>query len=413
MRPHRRGESGWLIISAVVFVSILLLGVLLASTLPPIVDPLMRDAPTDETIVLIAYLYDREGVLNNARDRLALLGEKGSDQVVDDLASNYPKTHPDQPREAQSLGRLAKDLGLSKPAGRPSGQGSKDDLGWLGTTLLVVFLLLMVGSFMASVTRGRWSTAFAGLGQGARRLRPPAEPIDDSMGRASAPPAEPIEEPTPARWLEAPKQWWSRLTSSRQSARRRERSMTARRPASYEADIEPSPRPWGVEPPPEPVAEPGRLLLSFQSTYRAGQDPYQEVYPILEDQTAVLIGACGLSPGLASDPSRPERYHTMVVWLHDYRNPHVLRNTVLVSRGLYYDRPQDLEDWLNSQPIQAALPAEPGRSMTLEGAALRARVSVLEVETEPMSNPSGPIAWLVLRFDITLKQPTPRVSAGI
>ncbi len=430
MRPHRRGGNGWLILSAVGFVSVILLGVLLASVLPPIIDPLLRDAPADETIVLIAYLYDREGVLNNARDRLAVLGDKGSDQTVADLAANYPRQYPDRAREAQSVSRLSKDLNVSRPAGaRPAGQSGKDDLSWLGWVLLGLFLLVMLGSFVASVSRGRLNTALAGLGGGTgKETRASSRAtFNGPMSGPASRPMETAESDEPeldgaahesgiGRWLEMPGQWWAKLTSAGRPAggQRREQRAAQRRPVFYDDAEQDLARPWDAPPQPEAAApEPGKLLLSFQSSYRMGQDAYHEVYPILESDTAVLIGACGLSPGLGLDPERPEKYHAMTVWLHDYRNPHVLRNTVLVSRGLYYERPQVLEDWLNTQPIQMVLPAEPGRSMTLEGAALRARVSVQEVETEPISNPNGSIAWLVLRFDITLKRASPSRPAEL
>jgi len=399
----------------------MLVGIFLSFNVPQIIDPLLKEAPTQEYIIIVAYMYDREGVLQNARDRLGKLGDKGSDKAILNFSATYAKNYPEKVREAQSLSRLAKDLEISRPpAGGEPTAGGGFPWGWV---ILGTLVLGMAAIFFTSVANGRFKSFVNTMkGRSTTSSRPrsgygrrtsgqgPVETIipDETDGAEDSFPAEPTSDnPVTKLVQEVRRVAQSNILRIGQITGRSSQDTSGVPIASY-GDEREAPD-WAAdikEDSPEISSDAGRLLQSIQAHYVTGQDVYREIYPILEERSAVMIGACGLSPGFALDPNHADDYHAIVVWLHDYRTPHSVRNAVLLSRGLCYGaRPAELEHWLRSQRIQSILPAEAGRSATLDAAALRARLTVLQVETYPPNDPSGGIATLEVRLDISQKGP--------
>jgi hypothetical protein len=430
MRQYRRNRGrGWLIVAGVLFILAVVVGIFLSVTIPQILDPLQKDAPTHEYIILVAYLYDREGLMQNVQERLGKLGDKGSDKAVSALAISYPKNNPDKPREIQSLGQLAKGLEISRPAsgGEPASGGGFPG----GLVALVLIIMVMLAIFIVSVASGRLQPIIASIqgrsspGASSRSgyIRRPYRtgPVETTMHEPEVEEAEDadITEPEPkngiAGLIQQSQRLLRKLNEQASTFTRRSRLTTSGVPVTSYGDELEAPE-WAEETGEGESTTPddvGRLLQSIQMSYVAGQDVYHEVYPLLEQRTGVMIGTCGLSPGFALEPNHPDDYHAMVVWLHDYRTPHRLYNAVFLSRGLCYGaRPPELEHWLRTQHIQTVLPAEAGRSMSLDAATLRARVAVLQVETYPPNNPSGGISTLELRFDISQKGVRPRRRIG-
>jgi hypothetical protein len=438
VRSYRRDQgSGWLILACVIFGLTLLIGFFIGKNGPSFLDPLLKDTPTQEYVILVAYMYDREGVLLSARDRLSKLGDKGSDKAIASLVVTYPKNNPEYTREAQSLGRLAKDLevsGLATSGSESSGGGLPWGV-WIVLFLLVAGLIFVFAYSLFGNRIREYIPGFKSRPASATRRRiipgqrqrydgsPESTPFDAESIETSLEDEE-EEEPGPlaqrfAAIMQYPRRLLSPWLGSDFGGGRSDRRVVSGVPLGVQevdvyGDDNEGPE-WVDDTPadsgPLSHSDSGRLLQSIQSSYVSGQDVYQEVFPLIEPRSGVLVGSCGLSPGFALDPNHPDDFHALVIWLHDYRSPQTVRNAAILSRGLCYgSRPAELEHWLRTQRIQGILPAEAGRSVTLEGVALRGRVTVLQVDTYPPNNPSGGIATITVRFDINQKGARPVVE---
>jgi len=361
----------------------LVLGLLFQWTRAQAVGP---SIPQDEYVVIVSSLYQSESNLALARERLARLSQVDFAKLVGKQADTYA-TSPKLAREARNLRNLANDLAAGKPVttvqpgetGRPAGtaSGGQKEQGnggqWWITAILAALLIAGVSPFVVRITGPMLRPAWSAARRSAKGMS-----LDLPKPVAQREPSQP-----PAQRAGGLLEGISRMVSGRPGG----------------ASARPGAR--------GPSAGP------FLCSYRFGQDPYQEIHTISGGGSDELLGACGVNANLKFDGEGPPRYYAFTVWIHDHRGTAQLKSVAVVTRQAYADQPATLREWLGMQVFERMLPAVRGATAILETPGLRARVGLLQVEYEALSDGSAYIKRLDLKFDIAMKstpQPHPVVD---
>ncbi|MBI4320815.1 MAG: hypothetical protein HY675_20170 [Chloroflexi bacterium] len=338
----------------------------------------------DDYFVMVSALFERERSLANAQDRLAVLGRSDIARATLSLSETYPRSHPEAQVEARSLRQLANALnGVAATgtdgratSGSPTDSGSNGIWFWLGVALVLICLLGFGGPLIlrfAAASRGRLTARGLG-GTGSSRV--------SRVRRETARPI-PFTRRTPGRVLSS-----------------EVRSDGANQQPSDGIDST-----VGLK---RGIA----LGLQFESRYQFGEEPYDEVHPIVDGYTGDLIGACGTSAVLKLNDTPHPRYFAFSVWAHDYVSDEPLKNVVIVSRWAQANAPPELVSWAGNGVIDQVLPVGQGLQFTLETYALRVEVMVdsFRFGTDAESPRDSYFTNLVISFHVSIKrnrQPPP------
>lgn len=346
----------------------------------PFVGSAPRLATTNDYVAVVAQLYARDHNLSLARERLALFGSPAD--LVSRAASD---SHPRQNADVAAIQTLNQDLSgsgasASIAASSVKAQGSSS---WTGP-LIAFILAFVLGAIVLLRTAG---LPLPSLRLPTRPTRP--TPTDGTFARPAAPPTAPVAV-APARRapraavLAEPEVELAPVVAPAAPARRTEVARPAARP------------------------RPRARLLTFESSYRLGDDPYDEIHPIIDPVSGALIAACGLNASLKIErgtDNAPSGYYAFAAWMQDYVNGETLNAVGLVTGGALQTDRASVESWVERGQIDSVVVADPGTTTELLASDLRAKVSVVEagvVETEA----GAYFDSLTIRFEVVPSAPT-------
>ncbi len=341
-------------------------------------------------VAVVAQLFERDHNALLAQDRLAVFGSP-SDLVQQALqaARDGQVTSAD---DRSALEVLAQALGAAPSAGpvatNPSAPpATSGDAGghasWVGP-LIAFVLALALGAAVLLRT--------AGL----------------SMSLAQLPRVS-----LPNLTVAVPTTRWPRVSSRPTTATGSRRESFAERSESGATtdldldDVVPSPAPisgrgarGGAAPPRVGAVARPRRPTTFESSYRLGDDPFDEVYPITDPTTGALVAACGLSAVLKLDPLTTGHYCAFSAWLHDYVGGDDLHAAGLVAPGALDVARGQIERWVRGGQIDTILSLERGATARIGAARLAATVTVVDVQFGRDASPESYVTQLTVRYEI-------------
>lgn len=139
----------------------------------------------------------------------------------------------------------------------------------------------------------------------------------------------------------------------------------------------------------------------FQSSYRLGDDPFDEIHPITDPATGSLIAACGLSAALKLDSLHTSRYFAFTAWLQDYVDHEELHAAGLVAPGALERSRAQIEGWVRGGQIDTVRPLERGMSIPIGTNDLVATITVVNVEYgHEAAQPDSYVSQLTVRFEV-------------
>jgi hypothetical protein len=149
---------------------------------------------------------------------------------------------------------------------------------------------------------------------------------------------------------------------------------------------------------------------TYQSTYRLGDDPFDEIHPIADPVSGGLIAACGLSSALKFDSLKVGGYYAFSAWIQDYGNADELHAAGLVAPGAPEAARGQIESWVRSAQIDTVLSLEVGATALIGSTDLAATITVVDVEFGLSGDDEdGYVTELVLKFEVQRRaeQPVP------
>lgn len=339
-------------------------------------------------VALVSVLYDRERSLSNARERLKALGSEDDAALVSSVAADYTPGVEGEPDDGEALRQLslalnrgaapeaspeataAAQASTSRADGQPSG------VDWTMVIVVAAMAGILVGLLLVIryVLRPVPSTSFEREGA--------------PSGRATAWSRSPARERPGARrsrpLFELPVFGAQKSRKPDEGGRSSQDTLAFSKP--------PAPRP----------ADDLSARRSFISRYRLGDDPFDEVHPILDPNTGLLIGACGLSATLHGRSSEGRGYYAFLVWVHDYLTPQSFKGIGLTTRWRLREKSEDVTAWVESSIVDQIEAAETGLQTVIRTAHLDVEVSLPEVEYLPDAEglPDGYFRTLVVKFDV-------------
>jgi len=350
-------------------------------------------------VALVSVLYDRERSLSNARERLQVLGVDDVAKLVSSVADSYVPGVEGEPNDAEALRLLSAALAKGETAAAASPTAASvaarqaapgqpaEGINWglaIGIALaaIVVVGILLAVRYFARPSSGRLSTGREWpmhRESGARRRMETDEP----------------EPQRPERRLNL-----SLFGGERGQPASEERE--SKRPTETAVIRKP-----GSSQPAGGVLGPRR---SFTSRYRLGDDPFDEVHPILDPSTGLLIGACGLSASLQGRSSEGRGYYAFLVWVHDYQTPQSFKGIGLTTRWRIREKTEDIRAWVQSAMVDEVEAAETGLKTGLRTAHLDVEITLPEVEFLPDEEglPDGYFRTLAVKFDVASVVPEQR-----
>ena len=253
--------------------------------------------PLEDYAVLVSAAYDRERLPFNAVERLTAAGVRDVGSTVAAIAREYRRTHPERQRDAGKIEQLAEAL-QGQSGGGGSGMGDRGG-GW---SWAVVPLLLAAVAGLIAATRGRrlrrGRAAWRSLPEAVAPRLPKAElmgglrselPLDLDEGGAA--PAAAAHARLPGTGTDPKASRLSTVTGKRREL----------------------------------------VLRPFVCSYHAGEEPFEDVHPILHEDGDALIGACGLTAAAKHEACSPARYYAFTAWAHDYLSGEPMRAVGLLS----------------------------------------------------------------------------------
>jgi hypothetical protein len=148
----------------------------------------------------------------------------------------------------------------------------------------------------------------------------------------------------------------------------------------------------------------GRLQISFRSSYSFGDEPYDEIHPILDRSTKTLVGACGVSAARQLDGGGGIQYWAFTAWVHDYQSKEEqLRAVGLVSEFAYERFGDEIDEWLASGEVDEVKEATFGPVARLETGNLAVDLSIEEYEFGDGEPAGSYFSRLAAKFDVELR----------
>lgn len=151
---------------------------------------------------------------------------------------------------------------------------------------------------------------------------------------------------------------------------------------------------------PAPVRTPPRRT-AYQSVYRLGDDPYDEIHPIADPITGSLVAACGLTAALKIESSGAPRYYAFTAWVQDYVSGDQLHAVGLVTSWALENQRAEIDDWVKAGQIEEVYPVQPGLSGELRTDDLSTTVTIPDVDYGDYGGAKASyFSQLTVRFDV-------------
>lgn len=373
--------------------------------------------------VLVARVYQREQSVPLATERLQAVGIGRAADAVSAMASNHPTATPDEQRDAESLRELARALG--KPVADTAAVPKEPPQIWV-LSLVVLILALVLGSLLAfrilGVKLPNLDAAARGLGirspQAGRRVAPvrkltptaASQVNGNGHGLAAVETARPIAGHGEPEEGQIPSLAPDEVSISSEPAPRE--PVPGTRPL-----FRPSPMLGGVASPARGSDRQLRELAgartltispaqaSFRTSYGFGDEPYDEIHPILDRRNKTLAGACGVSAAREMSDEGPTRYWAFTAWVHDYvSQKDQLKSVGLVSKWAYEHFGDEIDEWLGSGEVDEVRQVEYGQVARLETSNLAVDLSIEEYDFGDELPSDGYFARLAAKFDVEIRR---------
>ncbi len=370
-----------------IFLALLLIvGVVVGSiAIRILLPPVEGSVSSTEYVLLVAEANLRDNDLAAARARLSSLGDPI--QVVQD-ARRAVINDPTLPLSAQEqLRQLAVKLdgGESSAAGPNQGAAlqavpapAPSATGDLIVPIVAILVALVAGTFAA--------------------MRLLGISFPSSLRAQSQPQTMTEQEPPRFRTRAAPPQTYhSRLQPLAKPETARADTNSAFN--GFKSVVESQ----HTAAPARAAAASSRSRVGFQSTYELGDDPYDEIHPIVDRETGVLLGACGLSASKWLEPAGSGKFYAFTAWLHDYVSDQELRSVGIVSRWALDQGRNLTEEWLQSGAIDDIVEAKNGGITRLETGSLAGNVTINESHYNNGTPAQSHFSRLSIRFEIFVK----------
>ncbi len=178
------------------------------------------------------------------------------------------------------------------------------------------------------------------------------------------------------------------------------------------------PRPAAGGVPPIPI-RPGQLRNAaaqrsyfFRSSYRLGDEPYDEIHPISDEAGRSLVGACGVSAGRFLTDHGQKRYWGFTAWLHDYASDGQFRAVGLVSRWANDHFADEIDDWRTEGDIDEVRLVDFDETIEIETTHLSAALSIEDVDYVQGVPPEAVFNRLAAQFDVEVRKAPEAGSAA-
>ncbi len=302
----------------------------------------------DDYILAVAALYQRDGNLDAARERLSKLSTNDPTASVVALAAIYQ----DDARYGENSGKALRDLAealsgrpISPPvAGAPPAQTIAsappsdvisdllhNKLFWLFLSLLSVGLLWLMSSRPAGVPRNNLEPVSPVTTQESR-----AKPVNDVLAKMRAAAA---------------------------SVGQRTRSGVRRMEGEPATEL------------PEPDA-----TTTITLDYRGSLEPIEEMVTITDPLTQRVVAGCGLTNGPLIE-GLDGGYIGFLVWLHEL-NSREPQTVGIVSEGAGDVCANELAEWADFARVEHLVIAQEGDLCSFDTRRLRAKVTVVKLQQQ-------------------------------
>ncbi|MHB1007021.1 MAG: hypothetical protein ACYC3S_15465 [Chloroflexota bacterium] len=360
---------------------VLILGLLIGFTLALRSAPPPRAAALlwDDYILAVATLYQRDGDLAAARERLAKLATDNPVASVEALAAVYVPDGPIGESAAGALRNLAVALtGRSTPL--PVALGAEPEtLGGFSDPASGLRGVLRNQAIWGAVC----ALCLGVLGLTYTRRRPAAL----AVAPATAVPAELGRKSVMATSVQTP------------GERKVRPIWRAVQPVSTNASER--------RLPPSLTAPTGHTSISF--TYAGGAETMEAITPILDPLTGRPIAGCGMTNGPGAEDGG-EGYLGFLVWLHELGSREMPQTVGLLADGAGENCRGAVSEWADYARVDELVVARPGIIRTFETRRLRAAVSVTKVQQERVGRQHYRVlSHLAVRLDISFKGAPVRV----
>jgi hypothetical protein len=338
---------------------------------------------TVDYAVLVGNVFERDHDATSAAERLTAIGLARPADSVAAMAEGYAVTGVAAQRDRDSLRELAR--GLGKPVAETSATApSGGRLLWV-LPLVVLLMFLGLAALFAVKLLGvdfrdaaKWYRGWAGDLASILQRRSWGLHRTTGRVRTANPPARAAVRPRPA--------------SAMGAANRPERFPVERR-RSESANTQPT-------------------KLVFHARYREGDEPYDEVHPIVDAETGRMIGACGLTAGPRMPRDGATTHWGFTAWVQEYpeEGSSPVHAVGLISEWAQAYRTDEIDSWCEADEISEVLIADPGQSVRLGVNLLSVVVTPFEFDFTPAGPPDACFSQLEVRFEVTVPQ---RYSAPV
>ncbi|MBX6771453.1 MAG: hypothetical protein IRY83_06990 [Chloroflexi bacterium] len=346
-------------------------------------------------VAVVALLFQIDHNQEVARERLALLGSPSAlvQQALDEARAGRLRN----PSDRTAIEALARALlptvvptASTSTAGRPATAARASGAGVSLVGPIAVFLFAFALGAIVLLRTAGVSLRSSGPVPGLRR-----EPLDSNRGfhrpSATLRTGPSFERPRPADEVD---------TRSDGEVSREEEEI--RNSTAGVSPILPrAVNPAGVSRSRDAGLHPSRIAR-FESCYRLGDDPYDEIHPITDPTTGALMAACGLSSALSLAASSPGRYYAFTAWLQDYTGgEQFLRAAGLVTPWAARAAATSIDEWMRHGQVDVLLPVERGAVAELVTDHLKATVTVVDAAFGDAEQSAGAyFRELIVRFEI-------------
>lgn len=141
--------------------------------------------------------------------------------------------------------------------------------------------------------------------------------------------------------------------------------------------------------------------LSFESLYRLGDEPYDEIHPITDPTSGALVAACGLSSALAIDSGASSRYYAFTAWVQDYVSGEQLRAVGLVTPSAMDRARAQIDEWVRDGQVDEVLPVRNGVTTELATDTIATAVTVADVDRAESGGANEHFTRLSVRFEVS------------
>lgn len=347
---------------------------------------------TAEYTALVAQLYQRDQNVGIARERLALFGSP------EDLALQAAQTSQAGklavPSDSSTVDALVVALTGTRAATSPandsattaatdpvaSGQARSDHTSWLGPVL--AFVVAFGLGIVVLLRTARLSPSFLRL-PSFRRSSTLERP--NRTGRRSGLPGR-FDSDAPRHQALSISEASLRDDDDDDDREDVDRLSVPRAVTPIRSAVRPNRKASGV---------------LYQSTYRLGDDPFDEIHPIADPVSGGLIAACGLSSALKFDSLKIGGYYAFSAWIQDYGNAEELHAAGLVAPGAPEAARSQIEGWVRSAQLDTVLSLEVGASALIGSTDLAATITVVDVEFGLSGDEEDSyVTELVLKFEV-------------